>query len=213
MSTKKSSHPLQTPTSSGEGYHLHKLHDCSSNPINVPVVVNGRQLTMELDNGAAVSIISEETRKPLFADQKQRKSTLVLKTYTQEPIQVVGQLNVWVKYHTQEAKLVLLVVGENGPSFFGRNWLKYLCLDWSNIAVVRTVQLKSLNMLLKQHQQLFADELGTVEPYKATLQVQHDTAPWFFKPRSVPFAIKASVGKELDHLEQQGIIEKVSLSE
>ena len=79
--------------------------------------------------------------------------------------------------------------------------------------MVRTVQLKSLNMLLKQHQQLFADELGTVEPYKATLQVQPDAAPRFFKPCSVPFAIKASVGKELNRLEQQGIIEKVSHSE
>ena len=199
--------------SSGEGYHLHKLHDRSSNPINVPVLVNGRQLEMELDTGAAVSIISDETRKTLFADQKLRKSTLVLKTYTEEPMQVVGQLNVRVKYGVQEAKLVLVVVGGNGPSLFGRNWLKYLRLDWRNIAVVRAVQQKSLSMLLKQHQQLFTDELGKVEPYKATLQVQPDAIPRFFKPRSMPFAIKASVGKELDRLEQQGIIEKVSHSE
>ena len=68
-------------------------------------------------------------------------------------------------------------------------------------------------MMLKQHQQLFADELGTVKPYKATLQVQPEAEPRFFKPCSVPFAIKASVGKELDRLEQQGIIEKVSHSE
>ena len=180
--------------SSGEGYHLHKLHDRSSNPINVPVFVNGRQLTMELDTGAAVSIISEETRKTLFVDQKLRKSTLVLKTYTEEPMQVVGQLNVRVKYGIQEAKLVLVVVGGNGPSLFGCNWLKCLRLDWSNIAVVRAVQQKSLNILLKQHQQLFTDVLGKVEPYKATLQVQPDATPGFFKSRSMLLAIKASVG-------------------
>ena len=74
-------------------------------------------------------------------------------------MQVVGQLNVRVKYGVQEAKLVLVVVGGNGPSLFGRNWLKYLRLDWRNIAVVRAVQQKSLSMLLKQHQQLFTDEL------------------------------------------------------
>ena len=77
---------------------------------------------MELDTGAAISIISEETRKTLFADQKLRKSTLVLEAYTEEPMQVVGQLNVLVKYGTQEAKLVLVVVGGNGPSLFGCNW-------------------------------------------------------------------------------------------
>ena len=69
------------------------------------VLVNGQQLTMELDNGASISIILEETRKTLFADQKLRESSLVLKTYTWEPMQVVGQLNVQVKYRTQEAKL------------------------------------------------------------------------------------------------------------
>ena len=69
-------------------------------------------------------------------DQKLHKSTLVLKTYTEEPMQVVGQLNVRVKYGTQEAKLVVVVVGGNSSSPFGHNWLKYLRLDWSNIAVV-----------------------------------------------------------------------------
>ena len=202
-----------TDASSGEEYHLHNLEERSSTPINVQVLVNGQQLTMELDTGAAIFIISEETRKPCFADQKLRESSLVLKTYTGEPMQVVGQLNVRVKYGTQEAKLVLVVVGGNGPSLFGRNWLKYLRLDWSTIAAVRTVRPTALDTLMKQHQQLFADELGTVEPYKATLQVQPDATPRFFKPRPVPFAIKASIGKELDRLEQQGIIEKVSHSE
>ena len=31
-------------------------------------------------------------------------------------MQVVGQLNVWVKYGSQEEKVVLVVVGGNGPS-------------------------------------------------------------------------------------------------
>ena len=193
---------------------MHKLEECSPTPINVQVLVNGRQLTMEVDTGAAISIISEETRKTLFADQKLREASLVLKTYTGEPMQVVGQLNVRVKYGTQEAKLVLVVVGaSNGPSLFGRNWLKYLSLDWSTIAAVQTARPTALDTLMKRHQQLFADELGTVEPYKATLQVQPDATPRFFKPRQVPFAIKAAIGEELDRLEQQGIIEKVSHSE
>ena len=67
--------------------------------------------------------------------------------------------------------------------------------------------------MLNRHQQLFADESGTVKPFKARLQVQPQAAPRFHKPRPVPFAIRAAVGKELDILEQQGIIEKVSHSE
>ena len=70
-----------------------------------------------------------------------------------------------------------------------------------------------MGALIKRHQQLFADELGTVTPYKAKLQVQPQAVPRFCKPCPVPFAIRAAVGKELDLLEKQGIIEKVSHSE
>ena len=198
--------------SSGDEYHLHKLGERSSDPIEVQVMANGKEMTMELDTGAAVSIISDCTRKALFPHQKVHKSSLILKTYTEEPMKVLGNLHVRVQYESQEAKLVLVVVEGNGPSLFGRNWLKYLRLNWSNIAVVRSTKLK-LHTLLHLHESLFKDELGTIEPYQATLHVQTEAAPRFFKPRPVPFAIKDAIGQELDRLEKQGIIEKVTHSE
>ena len=41
---------------------------------------------------------------------------------------------------------------------------------------------------------------------------ERKATPKFFKPRTIPFAIKVAVGKELDRLEQ-GIIRKVDHSE
>ena len=105
------------------------------------------------------------------------------------------------------------MVGGNGPSLFGRNWLKYIRLNWRNIAAVRNVKLKSLNTVMQQHLLLFTEGLGTVEPYKATLHVQPDATPRFFKPRPVPFSIKDTIGRELDRLEKLGIIKKVTHSE
>lgn len=43
--------------SSEEEYHLHRFGTRSSNPIEVELLANGVQLAMELDTGAAVSII------------------------------------------------------------------------------------------------------------------------------------------------------------
>ena len=80
------------------------------------MVVIGTKLSMELDTGAAVSITSDATTKALFPGQKLHKSKLVLKTYTKEPMQVIGNLHVRVQYGTQEEKLVLVVVGGNGPT-------------------------------------------------------------------------------------------------
>ena len=62
--------------------------------------VEGKSLTMELDTGAAVSIISDATRRRKFADVKLRKSKVILKTYTDQTMKVLGQLNVHVKYGT-----------------------------------------------------------------------------------------------------------------
>ena len=50
-------------------------------------------------------------------------------------------------------------------------------------------------------------------PRKAKLHVRPDATPRFFKSRPVPFAIKEAIGKELDKLEEQGILQKVDSSD
>ena len=193
--------------SSGEEYRLHKLTDrSSSTPINVAVRINGKTLTMDLDTEAAVSIISDQTRKSLFPELKLQPSSLVLKTYTEEPMEVLGQLNVQVQYGGQEEKLVLIVVAGTGPSLFGRNWLKYIRLDWGKIASVRATQSsESVSTLVKRHQQLFTDELGTVTPYKAKLQVERLEEHGFrLKPEMCEFLIPSV--EYLGHLIDQDSI-------
>ena len=198
--------------SSSDEYFLHKLGEKSS-PITVSLVANGKPLEMEVDTGADISIISEETRKVLFPNQKIYKSDLVLKTYTGEPITIIGNLHVHVQYRDQFAKLVLVVVEGNGPSLLGRNWLKYIKLDWGRIAQMHSTRLTTLNSVLDQHQALFKESLGTIEPYRATLHVQPDATPKFFKPRPVPLAIKDAIGRDLDRMEKDGVIERVDHSQ
>ena len=213
----ETTHQIQTEAaaegSSSDEYPIFKLGERSSKPLEVPLIINGKRLTMELDTGAAVSIISEATRKEFFPNEKLHQSKILLKTYTEEPIRLIGNLHVRVQYDDQVAKLALVVVAGNGPSLFGRNWLKYLKLNWSEIASVRSTQSEGLDALLKRHAPLFDEGLGTVEPFRATLHVDPDATPKFFKPRQVPFAIKDAIGRELDRMEKQGTIEKVDHSE
>lgn len=81
---------------------------------------------MEIDTGATVSIISNETRKKLFPEAILAKSSLLLKTYTDEAMPVAGEMNVVVKYGLQTENLTLTVVEGSGPSLFGRDWLGQL---------------------------------------------------------------------------------------
>ena len=72
-----------------------------SRPIYCDVLVEGTPLTMEVDTGAKVFVISETTRKSLFPESKLAKTNLVLKTYTHETIPVLGELTVEVHYGAQ----------------------------------------------------------------------------------------------------------------
>ena len=108
-----------TMDSESEEFHLFKLNAPSSNPIEVTVNVKDKPLTMELDTGAAVSIISEATRREMFPKKKLHKSKLTLKIYTDEPMQIIGQLNVHVESNGQTSPLVLVVVAGDGPSLLG----------------------------------------------------------------------------------------------
>ena len=94
------------------------------------------EFTTELDTGSAFSIVSEHTRKDIFPNLRLHKSSILLKTYTDERIFVLGELHVHMQYGSQKARLVLLVVDGNGPSLLGRNWLRHVRLDWKSICAV-----------------------------------------------------------------------------
>ena len=119
-----------------EEFHLFNVGSKSSCPITVELQVEGKALPMELDTGAVFSIVSEHTRKDIFPNLRLHKSRILLKTYTDERISVLGELHVHVQYGSQKARLVLLVVDGNGPSLLGQNWLRHVRLDWKSICAV-----------------------------------------------------------------------------
>jgi hypothetical protein len=137
-----------------------------------------------------------------------------MKTYTGEPMSVLGYLEVQAKYGEQEKDLHLFVVSGNGPSLLGRNWLVHFRLDWAKIARISTADPPhSLNTLTTKHVPVFEDKLGTITPFKAKLHIQSDAVPRFCKPCSVPYATEKAIKEELDHLEADGILKKVSYAE
>ena len=116
----------------------------------------------------------------------------MLETYTEDKMQVTSTLNVRVQYRSQIKKLILVVIAGDRPSLFGWNWLNHITLNWRNVFTVQTTWLGALHALMHCHQELFSEGLGTVEPYKATLQLQPGVKPRFFKQCPVPFAIKGA---------------------
>ena len=92
----------------------------------VNVYANGKSLPMEVDTGAAVSIISEETWKNIFPNSTLCSSDLSLTTYSNENLSVIGEMPMEVLYGRQKAQLMLVVASGKGPTLLGRNWLQHL---------------------------------------------------------------------------------------
>ena len=100
----------------------------------VELSVNGAQLQMEVDTGAATTLISEETYRILWKQPPKLKPTTTrLRTYSGQQLVVVGTLKVQAKYEAQSADDWLLVVKGSGPTLLGRNWLEHIRLDWKKL--------------------------------------------------------------------------------
>ena len=112
---------MEENSDSSNDFTLFTFRNKCTPPILIDLELNNRNIVMELDTGAAMSLISETTKKELFPMVNLRHSRVVLKTYTSEKITVLGEMDVDVKYGDQEYTLTLLVIKGPGPSLTGRN--------------------------------------------------------------------------------------------
>ena len=169
---------------------------------------------MEIDTGAAVSLISQTTQEDLFPSARLDKSSLVLRTYTAETIPVLGQMEVEVRYGEYTGHHKLYVVRGKGPPLLGRNWLQHIRLDWASVRLMSAnSSSQAVEEMTRKYPEVFREGLGTMKHVRAHLSLRDGANPGFFRPRPVPFAIKETVGRELDRLEATGILRKVDHSD
>ena len=201
------------PTTSEDAYSLFHLPVSRSQPLRVSLSLNAVPMSMEIDTGAALSLISLETFRSLFAQSPPplRTTQIRLKTYTGEVLKVEGEATVTVCYKDQCKDLPIVVVAGSGPSLFGRDWLAHFVLDWHTLSICdMTVELKQL---LERYVQVFGTDLGLVKDVIADFQVDREVKPHFYKARSVPYALRDKIELELSRMATLGIIEPVAFSE
>ena len=167
----------------------------SSSRIMLEPIVAGVRLPMELDTGASVSIVSQETVRKLSPHVKVNRSDVILRTYSGERLRVLGEISAVVEYDGQpKQQLPLIVVEGQGPTLFGRNWLAKIRLDWHDIKKVYS----EVELLLRKYDALFQDGLGTLKDIQAKLMLTPEAVPKFFKPRPVPYTLRGAIEQDLD---------------
>ncbi|XP_048006572.1 uncharacterized protein LOC125241909 [Leguminivora glycinivorella] len=189
--------------------------------VRIPVSVNNRILSMEVDTGAAAACISSETYDTYFRDIPLLPPATNFTFYDGTPLNPVGMIKPKVRYGVTEKELELFVIKDGKYPIIGRHWLTELktgiaeLVDCHNLSVGSTnVQLNNnIKMLCDRYKELFEGGLGRYTGGKATLRLRPGTVPVFHRARPLPYALRARVDAELDAMLRDGIIESVDCSD
>ena len=154
-------------------------------PLCVVVNVNGIDLRMEVNTGAAVSIISRLTyctTWPACRRPHLQPSSTRLRTCSGPLIEVLSSISVTATYQNESQTLQLLIVPTDGPSLLGRDWLKVLYLDWKQFHHLHVGRDQTLQHVLDKHTSLFKEEMGTLRGTEVTIHIQENAHPCSFIP-------------------------------
>lgn len=176
-------------------------------PLLISVEVFGKPLSMELDTGASVSVMSADKFHAACPNVSPETSNVRFRGFSGDLVQVKGKANVHVKYKGHEKVLPLFVTTGPSPTLLGRNWFRALGLSFEGLETVN--KLTDAGTLINQFSGVFEEGLGTFKGISAKILVPANAPPKFCKPRPLPFALRDGVTQELQRLQREGVIEPV----
>jgi hypothetical protein len=140
---------------------------------------------------------------------------IILRTFSGEKLSPMGVNYVQVKHSNQKERLPLYVVQKGGAILFGRVWLRKIRLDCTSINKISMQGniKEKVAQVLQNFSTVFQENLGSVTGIQANLILKDDAKPVFTKARPLPYVMRPKVEKELDRLEQEGVIFKVPTSD
>ena len=177
-----------------------------------------KRLRLMVDSASPITFINVRTWQDL-EKPKLQETNRVLGAFEGQLIKPLGYFLTPVVREDDISKSALLPihVSHKGVNILGRDGLVSLniCVNptqFGTTAVINT-QGDKLQEILEVHADIFEPGLGCCTTAKATLTLREGTTPKFCKTRRLPFAIKPTVGAELEQLEKNGVIEKVTQSD
>ena len=188
------SHESGTLENMSVQYDLYQINKQTVEPWRTQVLVEGQEITMEIDTGAAVTIMSKADFNKYWPDGNLvlQDTNAFLRTYTGERVEVYGQCDVRVKGREKEAVLPLLVIPGKHATLLGRNWLSHIPIDWGPL---KEVIYGSAGDAMGKHPEVFAEGLGQIKGFKAKIYLKEETTPRFLRRDLYLFQSKIGLRK------------------
>ena len=205
-------HKQETETSENDSENddYESLNNVRSNKptgkFTVEVTVEGKKIPMEVDSGAAQSVICQSLFEKLFygREPKVTKSNIILKDYQEGIIPIAGKCDVQVSLGKKQAVVPLLIVKTHSSSLIGRTWFGPLGLSIAGIkSMTSTVD------YVQEFPKVFDRHIGKYRGPPVSFEFDKNTQPILMKARKVPFALKERIEKELERLVEEGVLEPV----
>ena len=155
---------------------------------------------MEVYTGAAITIVSETKCRKKSPESHPDKVNCTLKMYLGMLLQVVDESDVHVWYEQQMHDLILTMVTGDGPGLLGRNWLQQLRVNWEEIKAMTTHAVGNLDPFWSSIVRFF-QWVESHQSYSTKSHMKAGEKLNFFKLRSLPYAIRGTVKRELECLE------------
>ena len=90
---------------------------------------------------------------------------------------------------------------------------QYYLIVANKSLIIFPKQMTSVKNLVKNYNQIFSYELGTIKGINAKVNIETNSQPKFMKARSVSFALKEVIKAKIDRMEKDKILKPVPYSE
>lgn len=111
-----------------------KVRKSRSVPAKRSILINNQSVLMEVDTGAAVTIVPKDFYLDHFKNVSIEPCSMKLKAISGESLKLLGKLNVNVKLdpvgHSLKLPLIVTNSNNNFCPLLGRNWLDALHPEW-----------------------------------------------------------------------------------
>jgi len=167
----------------------------SAPAVKVPVQIEDVDFQMEVETGAAASIMNCTDYERYFKYLVLRPVNKSFHAYTGMPLDIVGQVLVNVEHNGQQLTLPLPIIWAEkyASPLLGRAWMTKIHLDWKNLFslsngqfVVEGDNIEQIECLKECYAEIFKPKLGLLKGVTAKLHLRDNMKPVFQKARPVP---------------------------
>ena len=181
--------------------YLNTVSEGSNATWTTEVLIQTQPVTFKVDTGAEVTAVSEDTWKSLRGTPSCR-SPLILCGPDHKPLQVRGTASVTLSLKQKSCSHTVYVVNNLTNNLLGLPAIRALGL----------IQHKgTINSRVAEHYTDLFTGLGTFKGPEYSIKLKPDAKPFALRTiRNIPIPLQEATKKELQRMEQLGVISKVS---